>query len=189
MIGFRSYPRSYPLTEPRSPDCGCVQSASARIARNSAGFSLLELILAVIIMSILTAATVPLVRNSVRRDREIELRYALRQLREAIDNYKHYNDLTNGAAIPVELRTQSGYPKDLKTLVEGFTPANVVGTSQNKLRFLRRMPVDPMTGKGEWGLKGYQDRPDSDGWGGDDVYDVYSLSGAKALNGTMYKDW
>lgn len=155
----------------------------------SSGFSLLELVLAVTIMSILTAASVPLVRNSVKRDREIELRYALRQLREAIDAYKHFSDVTNGAGIPVELRTQSGYPKDLKTLVDGFTPANVVGTSQNKVRFLRRMPVDPMTGKDEWGLRGYQDRPDDDNWGGDDVYDVYSLSPGTALNGTMYKDW
>jgi general secretion pathway protein G len=155
----------------------------------SSGFSLLELVLAVTIMSILTAASVPLVRNSVKRDREIELRYALRQIREAIDAYKHYSDVTNGAAIPVELRTQSGYPKDLKTLVEGFTPANVVGTSENKKKFLRRMPVDPMTGKDEWGLRGYQDRPNDDNWGGDDVFDVYSLSPGTALNGTLYKDW
>ncbi|HEY6330744.1 MAG TPA: type II secretion system protein [Blastocatellia bacterium] len=161
------------------------RSTSAR----SYGFSLLELVLAVAIMSILTAASVPLIRNSVKRDREIELRYALRQIREAIDAYKHYGEFTNGAAIPVELRTQSGYPKDLKTLVDGFTPANVVGTSQNKIRFLRRMPIDPMTGKDEWGLRGYQDRPGDDNWGGDDVYDVYSLSPATALNGTLYKDW
>jgi general secretion pathway protein G len=156
---------------------------------SSAGFSLLELILAVIIMSVLAAAATPLVRNAVKRDREIELRYALREIRQAIDSYKRFNDQTNGGAIPVELRTQSGYPKDLKTLVEGFTPANVVGTSQNKVKFLRRMPVDPMTGEAKWGLKGYQDRPDSNDWGGDDVYDVYSLSEATALNGTLYKDW
>lgn len=155
----------------------------------AAGFSLLELVLTITIMSILTAAATPLVRNTVKRDREIELRYALRDIRMAIDRYKLFNDQTNGGAIPVELRTQSGYPKDLKTLVEGFTPANVVGTSQNKVRFLRRMPIDPMTGKDEWGLRGYQDKPGSDGWGGDDVFDVYSLSQATALNGTAYKDW
>jgi general secretion pathway protein G len=169
-----------------------LRAGSAKANRrtsNSAGFSLLELILTITIMSILTAAATPLVRNSVKREREIELRYALREIRQAIDKYKLFNDQTNGGAIPVELRTQSGYPKDLKTLVEGFTPANVVGTSQNKVRFLRRMPIDPMTGKDEWGLRGYQDKPDADGWGGDDVYDVYSLSQATALNGSAYKDW
>jgi general secretion pathway protein G len=167
----------------------------ARIAKapsggsNCSGFTILELIIVIIILSMLTAAATPLVRNSVKREREIELRQKLREIRQAIDAYKRFNDLTNGGAIPVELRTQSGYPKDMKTLVEGFIPANVVGTSQNHVRFLRRLPIDPMTGKGEWGLKGYQDQPDASSWGGDDVYDIYSLSQSTALNGTPYKDW
>ncbi|HKF53847.1 MAG TPA: hypothetical protein VKJ45_00325, partial [Blastocatellia bacterium] len=75
------------------------------------------------------------------------------------------------------------------TLVEGFTPANVVGTSQNRIRFLRKIPVDPMTGDSEWGMRSYKDKPDSTEWGGDDIYDVYSKSNDKALNGTLYKNW
>jgi general secretion pathway protein G len=153
------------------------------------GFTLLEVILAVMILSILTAAAVPMVRNSVKRERESELRLALRQIRDALDKYKQYYDNSNGALIPIELRTPTGNPKDLKVLVEGFIPANVVGPSGAKVRFLRRIPVDPITGKDEWGLRSYKDKPDSTSWGGEDVFDVYSKSDARALNGTVYKDW
>jgi len=153
------------------------------------GFTLLEVIIAVMIMSILTAAAVPMVRNSVKRERESELRLALRQIRDALDKYKQYYDASNGALIPIELRTPTGYPKDLKVLVEGFIPANVVGTSGAKVRFLRRIPIDPITGKDEWGLRSYKDKPDSTSWGGEDVFDVYSKSDSRALNGTLYKDW
>jgi general secretion pathway protein G len=153
------------------------------------GFTILELIIVIMILSILTTAAVPMVRNTVKRERESELRLALRQLRKAIDDYKRFNDMSGGAAIPIELRTPSGYPKELKTLVEGFTPANVVGTSQNRIRFLRKIPVDPTTGDSEWGLRSYKDKPDSTEWGGDDIYDVYSKSNDKALNGTSYKNW
>jgi len=150
---------------------------------------LLEVILAVTILSILTAAAVPMVRNSVRRERESELRLALRQMRDALDKYKQYFDNSNGALIPIELRTPTGYPKDLKVLVEGFIPANVVGTSGAKVRFLRRIPIDPITGKDDWGLRSYKDKPDSTSWGGEDVFDVYSKSDSTALNGTKYRDW
>jgi len=153
------------------------------------GFTLLEVIIAIMIMSILTAAAVPMVRNSVKRERESELRLALRQIRDALDKYKQYYDASNGALIPIELRTPTGYPKDLKVLVEGFIPANVVGTSGAKVRFLRRIPIDPITGKDEWGLRSYKDKPDSTSWGGEDVFDVYSKSDSRALNGTLYKDW
>src|SRR5215467_6741513 len=153
------------------------------------GFTILELIIVIMILSVLTTAAVPMVRNSVKRERESELRLALRQLRKAVDDYKRFNDMSGGAAIPIELRTPSGYPKELKTLVEGFIPANVVGTSQNKIRFLRKIPVDPMTGNAEWGLRSYKDKPDSTEWGGEDIYDVFSKSTDKALNGTQYKDW
>jgi general secretion pathway protein G len=153
------------------------------------GFTLLEVIIAVMILSILTAAAVPMVRNSVKRERESELRLALRQIRDALDKYKQYYDASNGALIPIELRTPTGYPKDLKVLVEGFIPANVVGTSGAKVRFLRRIPIDPITGKDEWGLRSYKDKPDSTSWGGEDVFDVYSKSDSRALNGTLYKDW
>jgi len=153
------------------------------------GFTLLEVIIAVMILSILTAAAVPMVRNSVKRERESDLRLALRQIRDALDKYKQYYDASNGALIPIELRTPTGYPKDLKVLVEGFIPANVVGTSGAKVRFLRRIPIDPITGKDDWGLRSYKDKPDSTSWGGEDVFDVYSKSDSRALNGTLYKDW
>jgi general secretion pathway protein G len=133
-----------------------------------------------------------MVRNSVKREREIELRLALRQLREAIDRYKRYHDATNGAAIPIEWKTQTGYPKNLEILRDGFIPANVVGTSGNRVRFLRRIPDDPFvagTAENEWGLRSYKDKPDSTSWGGDDVFDVFSKSDGEALNGTKYKDW
>lgn len=153
------------------------------------GFTLLELIIVIIILSVLTAAAIPMVRNTVKRERESDLRLALRQIRQAIDRYKLYNDQSNGAAIPIEWKTPSGYPKELKLLVDGFIPANVVGTSEARVRFLRRLPIDPMTGDAEWGLRSYKDKPDATSWGGDDVFDVYSKSGAQALNGTKYKDW
>jgi general secretion pathway protein G len=156
--------------------------------RGQVGFTLLEMIIVIVILSILTAAAIPLARNTVRREREIELRIALRQLRQAIDAYKRYSDLYPNA-IPIEWKTQSGYPKNLEVLVEGFIPANVIGTSQNRVRFLRRIPIDPMTGTTDWGLRSYKDKPDSTSWGGEDVFDVYTKSGGIALNGTKYRDW
>ena len=153
------------------------------------GFTLLEIIIVITILSVLTAAAIPMVRNSVKRERESDLRLALRQLRQAIDRYKQYNDQTGGAAIPIEWKTPTGYPKELKILVDGFTPANVVGTEGAKVRFMRRIPIDPMTGNTEWGLRSYKDAPDSTSWGGEDVFDVYSKSNDTALNGTKYKDW
>lgn len=157
--------------------------------RNARGFTLLEIIIVITILSVLTAAAIPMVRNTVKREREAELRLALRQLRQAIDRYKQFHDQSNGTAIPIEWKTQSGYPKELKLLVEGFVPANVVGTSENRVRFLRRIPIDPMTGGTEWGLRSYKDKPDSTSWGGDDVFDVYSKSDGEAQNGTRYRDW
>jgi general secretion pathway protein G len=153
------------------------------------GFTLLEIIIVITILSVLTAAAIPMVRNTVRREREAELRIALRQLRQALDRYKLYNDQSNGASIPIEWKTQSGYPKELKLLVEGFTPANVVGTSDARVRFLRRIPIDPITGTTEWGLRSYKDKFDSTSWGGEDVFDVYCKSDGEALNGTRYRDW
>ena len=130
-----------------------------------------------------------MVRNTVQREREAELRIALRQIRSALDRYKKFNDDSLGSTIPIELKTQSGYPKDLKVLEEGFIPANVVGTTGAKVRFLRKVPIDPMTGRAEWGMRAYKDEPTSTSWGGDDVWDVYSKSTGTALNGTKYRDW
>jgi general secretion pathway protein G len=171
-------------------DCGrpTIQGRASRI-ENQRGFTLLEIIIVITILSVLTAAAVPLVHNAVRRERESDLRLALRQIRQAIDAYKRYNDLTNGAAIPMEWRTQTGYPKNLEILVDGFIPANVVGASGNRVRFLRRMPIDPMTDTTEWGLRSYKDKPDATSWGGEDVFDAYSKSNATALNGTTYDKW
>lgn len=165
------------------------ENPGSNIRNRSNGFTLLEIIIVIIILSVLTAAAIPMVRNTVRRERESDLRLALRQIRQAIDRYKLYNDQSNGAAIPIEWKTPTGYPKELKLLVDGFTPANVVGTSEARVRFLRRLPIDPMTGDAEWGLRSYKDKPDATSWGGDDVFDVYSKSDAVALNGTKYKDW
>jgi general secretion pathway protein G len=154
----------------------------------SRGFSLLEMVIVITILSVLTAAAIPLVRNTVKRERETELRLALRQLRQALDAYKRFADQSPNA-IPIEWKTQTGYPKELELLVEGFTPANTVGTSGNKVKFLRRIPIDPTTGTTEWGMRSYKDEPDSTSWGGEDIFDVYSTSDGTALNGTKYKDW
>ncbi len=170
---------------------GTAQPKRAAIKAGQAayGFTLLEVIIVITILSVLTAAAIPMVRNSVRRERESELRLALRQLRQAIDEYKRYNDRTQGTTIPIEWKTQSGYPKELEILVEGFIPANVVGTSGARIKFLRRMPVDPLTGTTDWGKRSYKDEPDATSWGGEDVFDVFTTSDATALNGTKYKDW
>lgn len=169
--------------------CRLGEIRKPKITRREFGFTLLEIIIVITILSVLTAAAIPMVRNTVRRERESELRIALRQLRQALDRYKVYHDQSNGTAIPIEWKTQSGYPKELKILVEGFVPANVVGTSENRVRWLRRLPIDPMTGNTEWGLRSYKDKPDSTSWGGEDVFDVYSKSDGQALNGTKYRDW
>jgi general secretion pathway protein G len=170
-----------------------IHNPESKIQHRSRGFTLLEIIIVVAILSILTAAAVPMVRNTVRREREADLRYALRQIRQAVDRYKEYSERFPNA-IPIELKTQSGYPKELEILEKGFTPANTVGTSGNVVRFLRKIPVDPMTdndgsGLNDWGIRSSKDRPDSTSWGGEDVFDVYSKSNGTAMNGTRYKDW
>src|SRR5258708_4200960 len=170
--------------------CRTLSGAATRAVRTrDAGFTILEIIIVITILSVLTAASVPLMQNSVRRQRESDLRLALRTIRKAIDDYKFYNDRTGGAAIPIELRTQTGYPKELKLLYEGFIPANVVGTSGNKVKFLRRIPVDPMTGSTEWGVRSYKDNADSSGGAADDLFDLFSKSDGVALDGSKYKTW
>ncbi len=131
---------------------------------------------------ILTAAIVPVTRLNLQRQRELELKYDLRTMRDAIDAYKRLSDQ---GLIPIELGTE-GYPKSLDDLVKGV---DLVGQVKKKQRFLRKVPVDPMTGKDEWGLRSYQDEPDSTSWGRQNVYDVYSLSDGIALDKTKYKDW
>jgi general secretion pathway protein G len=168
---------------------GAITRLRAVRSNPSAGFSLLEMIIVLIILAILSSAAYPLLRNSVKRQREMDLRDALREIRQAIDAYKRFNDLSGGQAIPIQMRTESGYPKTLEVLVEGFTPANVVAAEGTKVRFLRRLPIDPMTDSNEWGKRGYGDDPNSTSWSGVDVWDVYTKSDGVALNGTKYKDW
>ncbi len=150
--------------------------------RPSRGYSLTELVMVVACILILTAAIVPVTRLGIQRQRETELREALRTMRNAIDDYKRLSDQ---GLIPIDIGTE-GYPKTLDALVEGV---DLVGQIKKKRRFLRKIPVDPMTQKAEWGLRSYQDEPDSRSWGRQNVYDVYSLSDGTALDKTKYKDW
>ncbi len=151
------------------------------------GSSLLEMIITLAILAVLTGAALPLARTAARSRQETELRRALREIRFAIDRYKEFNDQTGGQRIPAELRTTSGYPKNLEVLYEGFVPAgNVDG---KKIFFLRRLPIDPMTGKADWQTRSSTDDPDSALSSGDDVFDVHSRSTATALDGTRYDEW
>jgi len=160
-----------------------MKGRTAAASRNSmAGFTMVEMAIVAAMIAILAAMAVPVARYSLRRQKELELRHQLRTMREAIDKYKQLSD---AGLIPLEIGGE-GYPPDMDALVKGVT---LVGQVTKKQRFLRRLPLDPMTGKPEWGLRSYQDEPDSFAWGGQNVYDVYSLSDRKALDGSYYKDW
>ncbi len=146
------------------------------------GHTLVELIATVTIISILAMGALPLARISVKRQKESELRHSLREMRDAID---HYKDAADRGFIEVKVGTD-GYPPDLEVLVKGVTQLN---TTDKKLRFLRRIAIDPMTGKAEWGLRSSQDSPDSTSYGGQNVYDVYSKTTGIALDGSKYSEW
>src|SRR5438128_2207789 len=152
-----------------------------RIARTGRqrGLTLVELIVAITILMILTGAAVPIVRVRIVREKERELHRDLWEMRDAIDRYK---DAADRGAFQVKVGTE-GYPPDLQTLVDG------VDVAGKKVRFLRRIPVDPMTGKAEWGLRSMQDDPGSESGGGQNVFEVFSKSEGTALDGTKYKDW
>ena len=150
-----------------------------RVAVPQAGLTLVELIVTVAILAILASAVVPLARFQAKREKERQLRYDLWQMRDAIDKYKDAAD--RHAFMP---KADSGnYPPDLDTLVKG------VDAQGKKLKFLRRIPVDPMTGNDDWGLRSMQDDPTADSWGGQNVFDVYTKSDGTALDGTKYSDW
>jgi len=151
-----------------------------RVRSAEAGMTLLELIIACTVLLILAGAAEPMIRITIVRSREAELRRDLREMRNAIDRYK---DMADSLAFRTEI-TSNGYPPDLDTLVNGVTVAG-----NKKVRFLRRIPVDPMTGQKDWGLRSIQDDPDSTSWGGDNVFDVYSKSQGTALDGSKYSDW
>lgn len=143
------------------------------------GLTLVELVVTVFILGILASAAVPIARFKVQRDKERELRYDLWQMRDAIDKYK---DACDKGAFQSKVDSQC-YPPDLEELVKG------VDVQSKKVRFLRRIPVDPMTGKAEWGMHSMQDDPTSDSYGGQSVFDVYTKSTGTALDGTKYSEW
>ncbi len=141
--------------------------------------TLIELIIAVTILLILTGAAIPIARTRIKREKEVELRRDLWEMRDAID---HYKDAADRGAFQIKLGSD-GYPPDLDTLVNG------VDVQGKKVRFLRRIPIDPMTGNTDWGMRSTQDDPKSTSWGGQNVFDVYTKSDATALDGTKYSDW
>lgn len=150
------------------------------------GYTFVELLVVTAIVLILASAVLPMARVTVQRTREAELHRALREMRTAIDKYKDAVDqgLIGGTQVRVG---SEGYPPDLETLVEGVPVQN--DASGRKLKFLRRIPIDPMTRTAEWGMRSYQDRPDATSWGGQNVFDVYTKSQGIALDGTKYREW
>jgi len=170
-----------------------------------AGFSLVEMIVTLAVLAILASAVLPIAKTSVQRDKEIELRRSLRTIRDALDAYKKLADEKK-----IEIEDESeGYPPDLETLVNGVEVKQQAESGQSEMRgggfggglgkteeaetkivkFLRRIPIDPMTNSADWGLRSYQDDPDDDDWGEENVYDVYTKSRATALDGSKYRDW
>jgi general secretion pathway protein G len=172
-MGLSSILRSHTLSVPR------FRGRSRAVA---SGMTLLELILACAILMVLATAVVPLARVTVKRHKEDLLRYDLRQMRDAIDRFK---DASDKGQIQVQAGTE-GYPPDLQTLVHGVPLTGVVGKN---IHFLRKIPIDPMTGTADWGMRSVQDDTDSTSWGGQDVFDVFSKSSGTALNGSRYSDW
>jgi general secretion pathway protein G len=154
--------------------------------RGSRGYSFVELLVVATIIIIMASAIMPLARVTATRTREAELRRALREIRTAIDKYKDAADLGQIGSLDIKVGSEN-YPADLQVLVDGVTAAN--DATGRKLKWLRRIPVDPMTRGTEWGLRSYQDKPDTTRWGGQNVFDVYTTFDGKALDGTKYRDW
>ena len=150
------------------------------------GYTFIELIIVSSMILVLAAAIMPLSRVTMQRTREAELRRALREMRTAIDKFKDAADQGQIGTLNLKAGAEN-YPPDLQTLVDGVAAAN--DATGRKLKFLRRVPVDPMTRNAEWGLRSYQDDPKSTRWGGQDVFDVHTTSEGTALDGTKYKDW
>jgi general secretion pathway protein G len=146
------------------------------------GFTLIELLATVTILSILVGMALPLARNSLKRDREIELRQNLREVRAALDKYKEATDL-----MQIENPTDTeGYPQTLDVLVDGV---QLLGQAGKTIKFLRKIPIDPMTNSTDWGMRSFQDEPTAQSWGGQNVFDIYTKSDGIAFDGTRYKDW
>ncbi len=154
--------------------------------RSSAGYTFIELIVATAVLMILASAALPIARVSMRRQNEADLRRVLREMRTAIDQYKDYSDLGLLGVTETRLGTE-GYPPSLEVLVDGVVMAN--DATGRKKKFLRRIPIDPITGRAEWGLRSYTDAPNATAWGGLTVYDVYSKAEGRGLDGSRYRDW
>jgi general secretion pathway protein G len=154
--------------------------------RRETGYTFVELLVVTALVAILASAVMPLARVAMQRQREMELRRTLRELRTGIDHYKDAADQGMIAATELKLGNE-GYPPTLEVLVEGVRASG--DATDRKLKFLRRVPIDPMTGTKEWGMRSYQDRPDARTWGGQNVFDVFTTSEGTALDGTKYKDW
>lgn len=162
-----------------------IPARSVRVTK-CPGYTFVELMVVSAMLMILASAILPLAKVTMQRQREVELRRALREMRVAIDHYKDAAD--QGLIGATDLKAGAeGYPPSLDVLVEGVSVAN--DASGRKLKFLRRIPFDPMTRSTDWGLRSYQDDPDSTAWGGQSVFDVYTKSGGTGLDGTKYKDW
>ncbi len=156
------------------------------INRGQQGYTFIELIVVSAIVMLLASAVMPLARVTARRQREAELRRALRELRVAIDKFKDAADSQQIGSLEVKAGSE-GYPADLDVLVEGVAVQN--DATGRKLKFLRRIPIDPMTNSTDWGRRSYQDEPDSTRWGGQNVFDIYTTFEGTALDGTKYRDW
>jgi general secretion pathway protein G len=154
--------------------------------RDSRGYTFVEMLIVATIILILASAIMPLAKVTARRHREAELRRSLREMRTAIDKFKDAADLGQIGSLDLKVGSEN-YPADLQMLVDGVTAAN--DPTGRKLKFLRRIPVDPMTRTSEWGLRSYQDKPDSTRWGGQNVFDVYTTYDGTALDGTKYREW
>jgi general secretion pathway protein G len=150
--------------------------------KRQSGFTLLEMLVTATVLLILASAVMPMARNGIRREKELELHRDLREMRQAIDNFKAQVDQQKIKPPPPE---NNGYPESLEILVDGETMTGKTA----KMRFLRRIPVDPFTNKAEWGLRSVTDDPTSTSWGGGSVYDVYSLAPGTGSNGIPYKEW
>src|SRR5262245_11390377 len=184
-------PRTTPNSQSPTPKADRAPAFRSGVGRwalgvDRDGYTFVELIIVVTILRILASAVLPLAQVTSQRQREAELRRELREMRTAIDKFK---DAVDTGQIPTtELRPDNeGYPPDLDKLVEGVAAAN--DASGRKLKYLRRIPIDPMTNSNEWGMRSYQDKPDTTSWGGQNVFDVYSKSDGTGLDGTKYRDW
>ena len=152
--------------------------------KGDGGFTLIEMIVTLGILAMLAGLAIPAARNDAKRRREVQLKYSLSEFRRAIDSYKA--DCERGLVGPLDRKLNDEcYPPKLEVLVEGIHPPN----STKTIRYLRAIPIDPMSGKAEWGLRSVQDDPDTSSWGEQNIYDVHSLSDATALNGTRYREW